>query len=117
MNKDKVLQMESQVEELAAVRQKNKNLEDGVNSLKKELEVLKRERSEWESGQLELMLQRDKTSSKQHPQLQQDLNQSGLSNLSGYTHNKKGKLFEQSDAKQHLVSRMPNSIEHSSAAK
>ena len=37
MNKDKVLQMESQVEELAAVRQKNKNLEDGVNSLKQAL--------------------------------------------------------------------------------
>lgn len=67
---EKVLQMETQIEELAGIRLKNKKLEDSVKALKKEIEALKRNRAEWESEQLELMLQREKNSSKQHPQLQ-----------------------------------------------
>lgn len=115
---EKVLQLETQVEELAGIRAKNQKLEDHIRQLKKELEAIKRERAEWETEQL-LLLQREKNSSKQsHPQLQQDLNQSGFSNLSGYGANLKGKqLLDRSESKQHFsASRMPNSIENPNAA-
>ena len=87
-----------------------------MRSLKREVEALKRDRVEWESEQLELMFQREKNS-KQHPQLQHDLNQSGLSNISGYAQNKKSKLYDQSEAKFQQVSRMQSSLENTSAAK
>jgi len=113
---ERALQMESQIEELEGIQQKNKRLEDSVRSLKKEVEALKRDRVEWESEQLELMFQREKHS-KQHPHLQQDLNQSGLSNISGYTQNKKSKPYDQSEAKFQQVSRIQTSLENTSAAK
>ena len=88
------------MEDLVSIRGKNQKLEDHIRQLKRELEAIKRERAEWETEQL-LLLQREKNVSKQsHPSLQQDLNASGLSNLSGYGPNLKGKpLIDRSESK------------------
>ena len=61
---EQVLQMEMQIEDLAGVQSKNKKLEDNVKALKKEIEALKRDKAEWESEQVELMLQRERDSTK-----------------------------------------------------
>ena len=66
---EQVLQLETQIEELAGLRSKNKKLEDSLRSLKKEFEALKRDKAEWESEQAELMLQRERNSTRRHPQL------------------------------------------------
>ena len=61
---EQVLQMEMQIEDLARVQSKNKKLEDNLKALKKEIEALKRDKAEWESEQVELMLQRERDSTK-----------------------------------------------------
>lgn len=111
---DRLLQMEQQVEELTGLRSKNKKLDDNVKALKKEIEALKRDKAEWESEQVELLLQRERETTKRHPQLQQDLNQSGLSNLSGFALN--SRVLDESDSAPQLVSRMTASIEHPGTA-
>ena len=62
------------------------------------------------------MIQREKLLSKSSQQIQPDLNQSGLSNLSNYTQTIIGKqLIERSDAKNknfNVSTRIPTSLEN-----
>ena len=52
---EKVLQLETQMEDLIGIRAKNQKLEEHIRQLKKELESIKRERAEWETEQLLLL--------------------------------------------------------------